>query len=276
MNELNPETAERLTADLIAEHHALQLQRRFRRKQPATDRDTLDRMLWPIKLDTGDLERLLDRVEDIAYDLKLDVLDILAVALAHSTPSERQQTHQEVDEVQLLTLRFGRLRHLLDALDNHVDGLEAKVEAALRKPYYQWHPQTWSGEQLLEKFQIPDIYWPRLLRQRQRRIPGPDDAGRRESMELDTHAGAVWLRQLLPKAEIAAHEVGPMLTHLGVWALRAWAIPDGPETARDAAKRILRHLRHLENGDDRWQIELLRTDRMSIRLVQKRPPQEDW
>ena len=54
-----------------------------------------------------------------------------------------------------------------------------------------------------------------------------------------------------------------MLTHLGVWTLRVQALPDGPETPRDAAKRILRHLHHLENDDDSWHIEL-RTDRMSI------------
>lgn len=75
------------------------------------------------------------------------------------------------------------------------------------------------------------------------------------------------------KAEIAAHEVGSMLTHLGVWTLRVQALPDGPETPRDAAKRILRHLHHLENDDDSWHIEL-RTDRMSIHPLQKRPPQE--
>lgn len=274
MNQHNPEAAENLTAALLAEHHALQLQRRFRRKQPAADRDTLDQILWPIRLDAKDVVRVLDRIEDVAYDLKLDPL-----VLAHSTPAERQQIHHGVDEIQLLTLRFGQLRQLLDALDTHVDGLEAEVQATLGYPYRPWQPQTWSAKQLLEKFRLPDIYWPRLLRERRRRIPEQDDGGTRESAELDVHAGTVWLRQLLPKAELAAYEVGPMLTHLGVWALQVQSLPDQTETVRDAAKRILHHLRHLENDDDHWQIELLRTNR-AMRLyadpLMQSPPQEDW
>ena len=94
-------------------------------------------------------------------------------------------------------------------------------------------PQTWSGKQLLEKFQIADIYWRRLLNQR--RVSGPDDARMHESLELDTHAGAVWLRLLRPKAEIAVHEVGPILTHLDA------AGPGASRRARDCARRGQAH-----------------------------------
>ena len=69
-----------------------------------------------------------------------------------------------------------------------------------------------------------------------------------------------------------------MLTHLGVWAMRAHALPGEPETVRDAAERILRHLRRIENNGDRSQIELLRTNRnvgLPMHPLLKRPPQRD-
>jgi hypothetical protein len=272
MNSPDDEAAARQTEQLVADHHALQTERRARRAQrgaaPAPEDAALGTLLWPVILEDGDLQMLLDRADDLAYRYHIDVLDVVAAVLIHSSPSQRQRLHEDADELELMTLRLGRLKQILDALCVQVDALEDQLGPA-------WQPREWSAQELLGKFSIAETHWPRLLRQRRYRVEQqPTDA----AAQLDVHAGAVWLRDLLPEARLTIHEVTPLLNHLGVWALRHQAGGHPPEPVRDAATRLLRQLRGLANADDLARLSALRTGRAELYVhpLMKSPAGEEW
>lgn len=273
MNIYDHETVARLTEKLLTDHRTFQAKREGRRAQRGHAADpsntaTLDELLWPTILPGEDLDMLLDQADDLAYRHHIDVLDVVAVILVHSGPSQRQRVHEDADELELLTLRVGRLQQILGALSVQVDALEDRLQAS-------WKPREWSAKELLDKFNVPEVYWPRLLRQRRRRVEQlPTDV----AAQLDLHAGTVWLRDLLPKAKLTIHEVTPLLTHLGVWALRRGAGGEPPESVRDAATRLLRQLRGLGTADDLAQLSALRTGRAApyVHPLMREPAGEEW
>jgi hypothetical protein len=251
---------------LYQRYQFLQRRRLLRWKYPLQrdlppSRELLDDLLWPVQVPELDLRPLLGDVEEIARRHQLDVLDLLAVVLANSTPAQRDSGNRPVDDIELLTLRLDRLRQVISGVERHVDALEHTIQATGARSEGYWKAQQWSSSELVTWLRLSSRTWRSVHRFKQpltRGIKALDEAERSSTVK-DARAGQVWLQRLFPDVLLNSWEYVPLLVHLGLWALHSAHALGDPAAIRIAAARHLRYLKQLETPEDVDQIDHLRT-----------------
>ncbi|WP_157463708.1 hypothetical protein [Deinococcus pimensis] len=107
------------TMELELTLHALLAQSVARRSRTpdrgeAALRAERDQRLWPLELTPEQTTLVQSRLDDLARDVSLDVLDLLTLAVAHVLPAEPPSAP---DVWAMTALRLERLRGVLDVLE---------------------------------------------------------------------------------------------------------------------------------------------------------------
>ncbi|WP_159065976.1 hypothetical protein [Deinococcus ficus] len=248
--------------ELLLRYQALRAQRTFRqqRQPPQTAlelREQRDQLLFPIDLPLPTVDELLDRLDDLAEQYRLDTFDLMALMLAHGMPQVHKRSSEPDQALGVVALRLDRLRALLDVAELELDMQDQHI-GETRGPAAQRVLPTPSKDNLLLRLRFHPAYRGLSMQRPPRRALPADDTALKSFSELDEHAGIALLRMLLPKANLAPFEGKLLLAHAGLWALRQATAQEELTRALNRALRVLRGKQDIEASDH---VNALRTGR---------------